>query len=1035
MKPEKLSSTNQLLNGNRSKGIALSLSRHINDVISSSTEDDDDNRQNRSRENQNMITNKNAANIRKGSLSSNIKTVVPDNQQMSPLVSQTKSISKHSASHNLNARNVSSNQRPTSACQVGLDNSTHHGLSKLSGTNSLTNSPRSSSLSHKKKPGGIVRTSSVNYISSPAKNRLEYKSNSKTPEKSVSRDFGEGSKNKINSDTKISNYIPSERNVVDDSCSGRSSRCDETEDGEDPSSAETEGISVTNSVDLSNRRNYRRIHNRKPRSSRKKSSQSPDNLNNSNRNSSSTRSNIFSLNANGTKVTNPAASNMDQIKQISTPSRKPNRKISSAESASSKYAPEKYASDGSRSESVNMSPRTNNLASSKRTTSTMGNLTNIYKRPNSSKPSYSQKSNTISASSTTGSPRNRPMSAVTAQSAYDKRPRANTLTTPVMSDKSLRNSASNTEIASYKRPQQKAKGNKTNGSTTDSQVAATVIQTQWRGHATRNNDPKVIELKEEVRNLRTEQHIRHLTKELSAAKSALEQERKLRALQMDAIKVLWKEVQLLDAHKNENSSVGIGNGGLNSIANNRARPSGSSGSKISSRSSEHSIAKLMETLELTAGTGCGFKNGTTPTASGIPGSSSTFSLSTAATNNMTGTMTTPSSSDSPIPRNQYIMAQSMPASVLMNQLEANAVATHEQQPPQALDTLNKTCSSLQNQVEQLQSSLTGVMQFMSAFSSLEVSEMAGTKTRTRHSSSTSTQETISFPYNNNSIMSASMINPITTSAQPHSFNKTGISNVNTSDEVKDASVKAHHPFLQENVQSSLKMQLGQDSDGSECLSISINPSETNQGILERSVCAMSHDSIGISSCAVGETTPVNKNTPDKIDIKHTETRIEGKESSEINLDGSLQSVIVLNNGHLKKSKEIDSHRPKSPRPKTLPGLNKNGKEKSIPGLAQLAGNALLNSPQAPQQVKAFAKTLVEGLITDSITAKEGNEDCNEATDNLKNESQPNSELGDECGVTGCDDMTDASLSLATETEGHNIETDYHDKMRAPDDVA
>ena len=51
---------------------------------------------------------------------------------------------------------------------------------------------------------------------------------------------------------------------------------------------------------------------------------------------------------------------------------------------------------------------------------------------------------------------------------------------------------------SDKKPQQKAKGNKRTDSTTDSQIAATVIQTQWRGHATRNNDPKVIELKEEV---------------------------------------------------------------------------------------------------------------------------------------------------------------------------------------------------------------------------------------------------------------------------------------------------------------------------------------------------------------------------------------------------------------------------------------------------------------------------------------------------------------------------------------------------------
>ena len=97
-------------------------------------------------------------------------------------------------------------------------------------------------------------------------------------------------------------------------------------------------------------------------------------------------------------------------------------------------------------------------------------------------------------------------------------------------------------------------------------------------------------MKEEVRQLRHEQHIRHLSKELDVTKSALEQERKLRALQMDAIKVLWKEVQLMD----------------NPNARARTVPSGQAGSKISSRSSEHSIAKLMETLEATAGINSGF---------------------------------------------------------------------------------------------------------------------------------------------------------------------------------------------------------------------------------------------------------------------------------------------------------------------------------------------------------------------------------------------------------------------------------------------
>ena len=40
----------------------------------------------------------------------------------------------------------------------------------------------------------------------------------------------------------------------------------------------------------------------------------------------------------------------------------------------------------------------------------------------------------------------------------------------------------------------------------------------------------------------------------------------------------------------------------------------------------------------------------------------------------------------------------------------------------AIDALNKTCSNLQSQVESLQTSLSGVMQFMSAFSSFDINQ-------------------------------------------------------------------------------------------------------------------------------------------------------------------------------------------------------------------------------------------------------------------------------------------------------------------------
>ena len=73
---------------------------------------------------------------------------------------------------------------------------------------------------------------------------------------------------------------------------------------------------------------------------------------------------------------------------------------------------------------------------------------------------------------------------------------------------------------------------------------------------------QVREVKEELRNMRLEAHTKQLSKELRSARAALEQERKLRKVQSDTIKVgqrcpwrwlicpellqvLWKEIQSL----------------------------------------------------------------------------------------------------------------------------------------------------------------------------------------------------------------------------------------------------------------------------------------------------------------------------------------------------------------------------------------------------------------------------------------------------------------------------------------------------------
>ena len=71
-----------------------------------------------------------------------------------------------------------------------------------------------------------------------------------------------------------------------------------------------------------------------------------------------------------------------------------------------------------------------------------------------------------------------------------------------------------------------------------------------------------------------------------------------------------------------------------------------------------------------------------------------------------------------------LMAQSMPASVLSGQLEQ----------VQAVEALSKTCNSLQSQVVQLQSSLAGVMHFMSAFQQPSATLIEQQPSRGRHSS-------------------------------------------------------------------------------------------------------------------------------------------------------------------------------------------------------------------------------------------------------------------------------------------------------------
>ncbi|XP_068236755.1 serine-rich adhesin for platelets-like isoform X2 [Palaemon carinicauda] len=81
--------------------------------------------------------------------------------------------------------------------------------------------------------------------------------------------------------------------------------------------------------------------------------------------------------------------------------------------------------------------------------------------------------------------------------------------------------------------------------------AVITLQKHWRGYQARNNDPKTAKIRDDIRHSRAEQHIKHLTEKLRSTEEALERERRLRHMQLDAIRTLWREIQKLQATKRE----------------------------------------------------------------------------------------------------------------------------------------------------------------------------------------------------------------------------------------------------------------------------------------------------------------------------------------------------------------------------------------------------------------------------------------------------------------------------------------------------
>ncbi|XP_025097156.1 uncharacterized protein LOC112565711 isoform X5 [Pomacea canaliculata] len=75
--------------------------------------------------------------------------------------------------------------------------------------------------------------------------------------------------------------------------------------------------------------------------------------------------------------------------------------------------------------------------------------------------------------------------------------------------------------------------------------AATVIQAMWRGYRAREYNMHVISVRKEIRARRAEDHIVLLRAELDRLKKLYHEEKRLRTLQMEAIRRLYNEVQQL----------------------------------------------------------------------------------------------------------------------------------------------------------------------------------------------------------------------------------------------------------------------------------------------------------------------------------------------------------------------------------------------------------------------------------------------------------------------------------------------------------
>ncbi|XP_012941590.1 serine-rich adhesin for platelets [Aplysia californica] len=130
--------------------------------------------------------------------------------------------------------------------------------------------------------------------------------------------------------------------------------------------------------------------------------------------------------------------------------------------------------------------------------------------------------------------------------------------------------------------------------------AATLIQSFWRGYWARENNARVISIRKEIRARRAEDHIMLLRKDLERNRKLYEEEKRLRILQMEAIRLLYHEVQVLKSQNLSSTKDLNSTGGHSSGANTTTSfsPTTTAASTLSQAVTTSGYSELNRTQDL-----------------------------------------------------------------------------------------------------------------------------------------------------------------------------------------------------------------------------------------------------------------------------------------------------------------------------------------------------------------------------------------------------------------------------------------------------